>query len=91
MAKIFLEISWVQSLLYKTARTISGLTVKQLAAMAHTSHSTIVKLEAGYEIKPATVRAIREVLEAHNVKFIPHDTYGEWAEPTVPQELPNEQ
>ena len=67
--------------MYRTARTIANMTIKELALAAGVSHPTIIKLETGYELKPSTVRPIRAALEANNVRFVPHERFGEWAEP----------
>ncbi|MEC5414803.1 helix-turn-helix domain-containing protein [Aurantimonas sp. C2-3-R2] len=70
-------------MLYRTARTIAGLTVRELAAAADVSTATITKLETGAELKPATMRKIRPVLEANGAKFVPHEKWGEWVEPNM--------
>jgi len=60
----------------KMARAALGLTVKQLAEISGVSHDTINRLEAGEELKPRTVAAIRAALEAAGVEFIPENGGG---------------
>ena len=60
----------------KMARAALGLTVRDLATAAGVSHDTIVRLEAGGELKPRTVDAIRNALEAAGVEFIPENGGG---------------
>jgi transcriptional regulator with XRE-family HTH domain len=68
-------------MLYRTARTLARLTVRELAAEAGVAVSTITRLENGEELKPATMRKIRAALEAHEVEFVPHPTWPEWVQP----------
>jgi len=68
-------------MLYRTARTLARLTVRDLAAQADVSTATITKLENGGELKPATLRKIRGVLEQNGVEFVPHRTWDEWVQP----------
>lgn len=68
-------------MLYRTARTIAQLTVRELATEADVSTATITKLESGDELKPVTLRKIRAVLEAHGAEFIPHRKFDEWVQP----------
>ncbi len=60
----------------KMARAALGLTVRGLAARAGVSHDTIVRLEAGDELKPRTVAAIRAALEAAGVIFVAENGEG---------------
>lgn len=59
----------------KMARAALGLTVRGLAEIAGVSHDTIVRFEAGEELKPRTVDAIRVALENAGVVFV--DANGE--------------
>ncbi|WP_394891016.1 helix-turn-helix domain-containing protein [Mesorhizobium sp. AaZ16] len=68
-------------MLYRTARTLARLTVRELAAEADVSTATITKLENGKDLKPATLHKIRTVLEEHGVEFIPHKRWAEWVQP----------
>lgn len=72
-------------MLYRTARTLARLTVRDLASEADVSTATITKLEGGGELKPATLAKIRAVLESHGVEFIPHHSkaWAEWVQPRV--------
>ncbi|ATQ70274.1 XRE family transcriptional regulator [Methylosinus trichosporium OB3b] len=58
------------------ARVALGLTGKQLAEMAGVSLDTINRLEAGEELKPRTVAAIRAALEAAGVIFVDENGEG---------------
>lgn len=70
--------------LYRTARTLAQLTVRQLAEKANVSTATITKLEGSTsELKPATLQKIRDVLEDHGVEFIPHPKWDEWVQPKI--------
>lgn len=57
------------------ARAALQLGVRELADMAKVSTSTIVRLEAGEELKPRTVEAIQRALEEAGVIFV--DANGE--------------
>jgi transcriptional regulator with XRE-family HTH domain len=60
----------------KMARVALGLTGKQLADAAGVSLNTINRLEAGEDLKEATVAAIRAALEAAGVEFIDRNGGG---------------
>lgn len=60
----------------KMARAALGLTVRGLAELAGVSHDTIVRMEAGQELKPRTLDAIRAALESAGVEFIPENGGG---------------
>lgn len=68
-----MKLTAVQS---KMARVALDITGKQLADMAGVSLNTINRLEAGDELKPRTVAAIRAALEAAGVEFIPENGGG---------------
>jgi transcriptional regulator with XRE-family HTH domain len=61
-----MKLEAVQS---KMARVALGITGKQLAELAGVSLDTINRLEAGEELKPRTVAAIRAALESAGVEF----------------------
>ena len=60
----------------KMARAALGLTVRDLAASAGVSHDTIVRFEAGEELKPRTVEAIQRALEEAGVIFVAENGEG---------------
>ena len=53
----------------KMARAASGLGVRELAALAGVSPGTIQRLEAGEDLLPRTIAAVREALELAGVVF----------------------
>jgi transcriptional regulator with XRE-family HTH domain len=58
------------------ARVALGLGVRELAEIAQVAPATVSRLEAGEELKPRTVAAIRAALEAAGVEFIPENGGG---------------
>jgi transcriptional regulator with XRE-family HTH domain len=54
----------------RMASAALALGVRELAAAARVSTSTVVRLERGEELQPRTVDAIRAALEAAGVEFI---------------------
>ena len=54
----------------RMARAALGLGVRELAAMTGMSTQTISRLEAGQELRQATIAAIRATLEQQGVTFI---------------------
>lgn len=58
------------------ARAALQLGVRELAVLAKVSPTTVSKLEAGEELKPRTVDAIRAALEAAGVEFIERNGGG---------------
>ncbi len=60
----------------KLARVAVGLGVRELAETADVAPSTIVRLEAGVDLKPRTVAAIKATLEAAGVIFIDENGEG---------------
>lgn len=60
----------------KMARAGLGLGVRDLASAAQVSTNTITRFEAGEELKPRTVDAIRAALEAAGIEFIPENGSG---------------
>lgn len=60
----------------KMARAGLGLSVRDLANLAQVSTNTVSRLEAGEELKPRTVEAIRTALETAGVEFIPENGGG---------------
>ena len=60
----------------RMARAALGLGVRDLAKQAGVSPDTIARLERGEELRPATIAAIREALEAAGVVFLPENGNG---------------
>ncbi len=66
----------IEAVQAKMARVALGLTGKQLAGLAGVSLDTVNRLEAGEDLKPRTVAAIRAALEAAGVEFTNGDEPG---------------
>ena len=60
----------------KLARVAIGMGVRELAAAADVATSTVARFEAGAELKPRTVQAMRTVLEEAGVIFIDENGEG---------------
>ncbi len=60
----------------RMARSALQLGVRELADSAQVSPTTIVRLEAGEELKPRTVAAIRAALETAGVIFVDENGEG---------------
>jgi len=60
----------------KMARVALNLGIRELAKLAKVAPATVSRLEAGEELKPRTVDAIRAALEAAGVEFIPENGGG---------------
>jgi transcriptional regulator with XRE-family HTH domain len=58
------------------ARVALGLGVRELAELAQVAPATVSRLEAGEELKPRTIAAIRTALESAGVEFIPENGGG---------------
>ncbi len=58
------------------ARAALELGVRELAALAKVSPTTVSKLEAGEELKPRTIDAIRVALENAGVVFVDENGEG---------------
>lgn len=58
------------------ARAGLGLGVREVAAAAKVSTNTLTRFEAGEELRPRTVEAIRQTLENAGVEFLPEDGGG---------------
>lgn len=58
------------------ARAALGLGIRELADASQTSTDTILRLERGETLRPRTVAAVRQALEAAGVLFIPEDRHG---------------
>jgi transcriptional regulator with XRE-family HTH domain len=58
------------------ARAALQIGVRDLAEAAEVSPTTITRLERGESLYPRTVAAIRAVLEAAGVEFIPENDSG---------------
>lgn len=55
---------------YKMARVGLDLTVRDLAEIAHVNKATIVRIEAGLNVRDATAKAIRQKLEEKGARFL---------------------
>ena len=60
----------------RMARAALELGVRELAALAKVSPTTVSKLEAGEELKPRTIDAIRVALENAGVIFVDENGEG---------------
>jgi DNA-binding XRE family transcriptional regulator len=60
----------------RMARAALGLTIHQLAAAAGVSHDTIVRLEAGQELKANTIEKVKLAFEQAGVEFTNGDSPG---------------
>ena len=60
----------------RMARAALGWSVRQLAEKSGLSHDTIVRFEAGSDLKAKTVGAIRAALEVAGVEFIAENGGG---------------
>ncbi|HEY8066963.1 MULTISPECIES: helix-turn-helix domain-containing protein [Methylosinus] len=60
----------------KMARVALGIGVRELAELAQVAPATVSRLEAGEELKPRTVAAIRAALEAAGVIFVDENGEG---------------
>jgi transcriptional regulator with XRE-family HTH domain len=58
------------------ARVGAKLSVREVAARAGVSTHTLNRLENGEELKPKTLQAIRQALEAAGVEFIDENGGG---------------
>lgn len=57
----------------RMARAALNMGVRELAKLAKVATGTITRLEAGEELKPRTVEAIRAALEKKGIEFIGAD------------------
>jgi DNA-binding XRE family transcriptional regulator len=57
----------------RLARVALGWGLRELAKAADVSQQTIVRLEKGEELRPATLERIKDVLEENGIIFIPAD------------------
>jgi predicted transcriptional regulator len=60
----------------RMARAALQIGVRELAASAKVAPSTITRLEAGDDLKPRTIEAVRAALEAAGVQFIAENGGG---------------
>ncbi|ANG99515.1 helix-turn-helix domain-containing protein [Brucella pseudogrignonensis] len=60
----------------RLGRVALGWSVLELADAASVSTQTIVRLERGEELRPATLQRIRNVLENAGIVFISEDNDG---------------
>ena len=54
----------------RMARVALKLSVRGMADLTEVSHFTIVRMEGGHAVKPATVAKVRAALEAAGIVFI---------------------
>lgn len=54
----------------RMARAALGMGVRELAKLAKVATGTVTRLEAGEDLKPRTVEAIRAALEKKGIEFI---------------------
>jgi transcriptional regulator with XRE-family HTH domain len=60
----------------KMARVATGLGIRELAELAQVAPTTVSRLEAGEELKPRTLAAIRAALESAGVIFVDENGEG---------------
>lgn len=60
----------INGLQCRLARVALGLGVRELSSAANVSQQTIVRLEKGETLRPATLERIRNVLEEAGIVFI---------------------
>ncbi len=60
----------------RMARAALHITIHQVAKLADIAPSTISRLEAGEELKPRTIGAVRNVYEAQGIEFIDGEIFG---------------
>lgn len=58
------------------ARAALGISIAELAAMAHVSTNTIVRFERGEELKRSTIDQLRFVFEQAGLEFIAENGGG---------------
>jgi len=58
------------------ARTALNLGVRDLAELASVSSNTVSRFEAGEELKPRTIAALRAALESAGVIFVEENGEG---------------
>jgi predicted transcriptional regulator len=66
----------MQAVQCKMARVALGLGIRELAEMSQVAPATISRLEAGEELKPRTVDAIRQALESAGAIFVAENGEG---------------
>ncbi len=54
----------------RMARIGLDLTVRELAAASNVNKATIVRIEAGYPVREATVTSVRTTLESLGARFV---------------------
>ena len=64
------------SLQVRAARAVLGIQVRELAALASVSPTTVVRLEKGLPVQRHVSAAIRRALENSGVRFIDEDAHG---------------
>lgn len=63
---------------WRAARAALGLTVREVAEEMDVSTPTIVKLEAGGEVRASVVERLRSAFEAGGVSFAPDGRGVSW-------------
>jgi transcriptional regulator with XRE-family HTH domain len=80
-------MNWFQC---RMARAALSLGVRDVARLAEVSTNTVTRLEAGEEVKPATVVKIATALEALGLEFFGEDSGSAgvraWRAPASPRE-----
>lgn len=66
----------MQAVQCKMARVALGLGIRDLSELAQVAPATISRLEAGEELKPRTIDAIRRALESAGVIFVEENGEG---------------
>ena len=70
MAGNFKRADVIRPCQIRMARAAVGLSVRALAEQAGVNKATIVRLEAGHNVRQATLDVIRQVLEHNGAEFL---------------------
>ena len=54
----------------RMARAGADLTIRELAVLSGMNKATIVRIEAGYPVRDASLIAVKETLENNGVRFL---------------------
>lgn len=54
----------------RMARAGADLTVRELAIASGMNKATIVRIEAGYPVREASLAAVKETLESNGIRFL---------------------
>ena len=63
-------IKFLEATHIRMARAGANLTVRELAVLSGINKATIVRIEAGYPVREASLNAVKETLESNGVKFL---------------------